>query len=139
MSQHTLRRIAGVLERHFGGRIDMTDWGERPADDARKAALSRSVAALCVKSLAGVDADTAAASVTDGFNDNGIDAIFFDQKKDMLLLIQSKWSDDGTKPFDAEASNAFVAGARDLLAGKFDRFNEKIKSRSAEITAVLYA
>jgi hypothetical protein len=139
MSQHTLTRIAGVLERQFNHLIDMSDWHGRPSDDVRKATLSRSVAALCIKALAGVDEKTAARSVTDGFNDNGLDAIYFDQKKDTLLLVQSKWSDDGSKPFDAEASSAFAVGARDLLAAKFERFNEKIKAREAEITAVLYS
>jgi hypothetical protein len=139
MSQHTLTRILGVLERQFDNRIDMSDWNGRPPDDAKSAFLSRAVAALCVKALAGIDADLAARSITDGFNDNGIDAIFFDQKKDILFIAQSKWSENGSKPLDAEGSNAFVAGARDLLAGKFDRFNDKIQSRSAEITAFLYS
>jgi AIPR protein len=139
MSQHTLTRILGVLERQFDNRIDMSDWTGRPPDDAKKAFLSRAVAALCVKALAGIDADIAARSITDGFNDNGIDALFFDQKKDILFIAQSKWSDNGSKPLDAEGSNAFVAGARDLLAGKFDRFNEKIQSRSAEVRAFLYS
>ena len=64
---------------------------------------------LCIKNLADVDLDTAAKAITDGFQDNGLDAIFFDQNDDVLFLVQSKWSDDGTKPLDAEASNSLVS------------------------------
>jgi hypothetical protein len=117
----------------------MSDWVNRPAADARKAHLSRSLAALCIKKLADIDVATAAKSVTDGFNDNGLDAIFFDQKNDVLLLVQSKWSDDGSKPLDAADSSAFAAGVRDLLAARFDRFNTKVAAKQSEVRAALYS
>jgi hypothetical protein len=77
MSQHTLKRIANVLDKQFGGQIDMSDWHKAPEADVRLCFLSRAFAALCIKRLAGTDAQTAAASVTDGFRDNGIDALHF--------------------------------------------------------------
>jgi hypothetical protein len=139
MSQHTLTRIANVLEKQFDGRIDMADWDGRPEADRRKAFLSRAVAALCIKNLAEVDFDIAAKSVTDGFHDNGIDAVHFDQKNDTVVIVQSKWSEDGTKPLDADGSGTLVTGVRDLLAAKFDRFNPKVRAKEAEVTAALYS
>jgi hypothetical protein len=117
----------------------MTDWKGRPQADTRKAFLSRAIAALCIKDLAEADLDTAAKSITDGFQDNGLDAVHFDQKEDTLFLVQSKWSEDGTKPLDADSTGALVAGVRDLLAGKFDRFNEKVRAKQAEVIAALYS
>ena len=136
---HTLNRIDNILKSQFDGHIDMSDWVNRPAADVRKAFLSRAVAALCIKKLADVDVETAAKAVTDGFNDNGLDAIYFDQKNDVLLLVQSKWSDDGSKPLDAADSNAFAVGVRDLLAARFDRFNTKVAAKQSEVTAALYS
>jgi len=89
MSQHTLNRIANVLERQFATHIDMSDWKNRADGDARKAFLSRAVAALCIKNLADVGPEVAAKCITDGFQDNGLDAIYFDQKNDILFLVQS--------------------------------------------------
>ena len=136
---HTLNRIDNILKSQFDGHIDMSDWVNRPPADVRKAFLSRAVAALCIKKLADVDVETAAKAITDGFNDNGLDAIYFDQKNDVLLLVQSKWSDDGSKPLDAADSNAFAVGVRDLLAARFDRFNTKVAAKQSEVTAALYS
>ena len=71
-----------------------------------------------------MEIDVAAKAVTDGFNDNGLDAIFFDQNNDALILVQSKWSADGTKPIDADGTGAMATGVRDLFAARFDRFND---------------
>jgi hypothetical protein len=139
MSEHTINRIANVLEKQFSGRIDMTDWKNRLEAETRKAFLSRAVAALCIKNLADVDPDVAAQSITDGFDDNGLDAIYFDQNDDILFLVQSKWSVDGTKPLDAESSGAMVNGVRDLLAARFERFNDKVKAKAPQVTAALYS
>jgi hypothetical protein len=132
-------RISHVLERQFETLIDMTDWANKPEADRKKAFLSRAVAALCVKSLALVDLDVAAAAVTDGFQDNGLDAVYFDQNHDTLILVQSKWSADGSKPMDAEGANAFESGIREIMQARFDRFNAKVRSKEAQVKAALFS
>jgi hypothetical protein len=139
MSQQTISRIANVLEKQFENQIDMSDWEGRPEADRKRAFLSRAVAALCIKTLAQVEIDVAAKAVTDGFHDNGLDAIFFNQKNDTLILVQSKWSADGTKPIDADGTGSMATGVRDLFHLRFDRFNEKVKSKEAEVSAALFS
>jgi hypothetical protein len=97
MSELTVNRIRGVLEQQFDGKIDMSDYSNKPPEERRKAFLSRGLAALSIKNLARVDAQTASQAVTDGFHDGGLDAIHFDHRADTLVLVQSKWSDSGTK------------------------------------------
>jgi AIPR protein len=138
MSTHTIKRIAGVLDRQFGGAIDMSDYASRPEEQARQSFLSRALAALCIKNLALTDAEIAAGAVTDGFHDGGIDALYFDQTTDTLFIVQSKWNEDGNKPINGGGSAEFVDGARDLLGAKLGRFNAKIKAKEAEIKAALY-
>jgi hypothetical protein len=139
MSQLTLNRIRSVLEQQFSGKIDMSDYAGKSAEDTKKAFLSRALAALCIKNLAGVDADTAGAAVTDGWQDEGIDAIRFEPRTDTLFLVQSKWSDSGNKPIDVEGTAKFVGGVRDLLSCRFERFNEKVRNKEAEVRTALYA
>ena len=139
MSEHTVARIANVLEARYRTAIDMSDVLGRPEDQTRLLFLSRALAALCIKNYANVDIAIAGSAVTDGFHDNGIDALYFDQKTDTLLLVQSKWSDAGNKPLDADAAGSFVTGIRDLLAARFERFNEKISAKKADVMEVLYA
>jgi len=139
MSQLTLNRIRSVLEQQFAGKIDMSDYAAKPEQERRLAALSRALAALCIKQMAGVDVDSAGRAVTDGYHDNGLDAIHFEPRTDTLFLVQSKWSDSGNKPIDAEGTNAFTNGVRDLLLGRFERFNDKVRSKEAEVRSALYA
>jgi hypothetical protein len=139
MSQHTITRIANVLEAQFTDLVDMSDCGNRPAEDRRIQFLSRAVAALCIKNLANTDAATAGASVTDGFHDGGLDAIYFDHKTDTLFLVQSKWSQLGNKPLDPDGVGAFVDGIRNLLNERFERFSEKIRAKEAHVRPALYS
>jgi hypothetical protein len=139
VSEHTINRITNVLETQYKNAVDISDLEGRPQDQVRVHFLSRALAALCVKNYANVDVTTAGGSVTDAYHDNGIDAIYFDQKADALLLVQSKWSGNGNRPLDGDAAGTFVAGIRDLLAARFDRFNEKVNAKKAEVMEVLYA
>jgi len=139
MTPLLITRIAGQLEKRFDGLIDMSDWASRPPGDAKTAFLSRALAALCIKTIAGIEAATAAKAVTDGFGDHGLDAIYFDQNSDALLIVQSKWSADGSTPLDAKSTLTMAQGVRDLLNLKFDTFNDKTKAKEAEIRAAVYA
>jgi hypothetical protein len=139
MSTYTISRIRNVLEKQFATLIDMSDWAGRPAGETQSAFLSRALAALCIRRLAKVDAATAAAAVTDGYNDNGLDAVHFDQTSDTLHLVQTKWSQEGNKTIGADSTGAFAAGVRDLLSLRLERFNDKIKAKEADVKAALYA
>lgn len=139
MSQVTLNRIASVLHDQFDGHIDMADWEKRPSDQAEGAFLSRALAAQCIRALARTDPKTAGAAVVDGFDDCGIDAIYFDANADTLMLVQSKWSATGKATFDEGGVSKFVNGIRTLFNGSFDRFNGKVRAKEAQIREALYA
>ena len=138
MSEHTINRIANVLDSQFGGLIDLSDVVRKPADQQRICFLI-ALAALCIKNLAKVDPVVAAGAVVDMYHDNGLDAIHFDQSSDTLFFVQSKWNQSGDKPIDADGTAAFADGIGDLLNVKFARFNERIQKKEADIRAALYA
>ncbi|TPW04114.1 MAG: hypothetical protein FD125_1308 [bacterium] len=137
MSSLTITRIANVLEAQFKGAIDMSDQAKHSADTQRACLLSRSLAALVIRSLAQVDTSVAGAAVTDTYNDGGLDAIHFDPRTDTLFLVQAKWSAVGNARLDDVAANKFLAGIRDLLAGNFDKFDTKIRAKEPEVRSVL--
>jgi hypothetical protein len=64
MSEHTVARIANVLETQYRTAIGMSDFHGRPEDQTRLVFLSRALAALCIKNYANVDIVTAGAAVT---------------------------------------------------------------------------
>lgn len=139
MTSVLITRISGLLERQFNGLIDMSDWDSRPANDKRKAFLSRALAALCIKSIARVQPEIAGKAVTDGFGDNGIDALYFDQRADALIVVQSHWSTQGNNPINADDAAKLAQGALDLLSLRFERFNDKVKTKEPDVRAALYA
>lgn len=137
MSPLTITRIANVLGSQFRDLIDMADYQKHPPEYREPAFLSRALAALCIRNLAGADPEVAARSLTDGYNDGGLDAIHYDTRTDTLLLVQSKWSSNGNKSVGEIESNKFVQGVRDLLGGHYDRFDPKIRAKEPAIRAIL--
>jgi hypothetical protein len=136
----TLTRVSNILSKVFENCINMDDYADKP-DQRDVAFLSRSLAAMCVKYLTSVDAKTAGAAVTDGYEDGGIDALYFDQNTDRLIFVESKWSQDGCKPINGKSKSTadFVDSVILILQGKIDRFNDKIAKKQAEIKAALYS
>ena len=68
----------------FDGHIDLTDYDSKPDDQRENAFLSRSLAAYSLTLLAEIGPEGAGPCVTDGFDDNGIDAVFFDAENEVL-------------------------------------------------------
>jgi hypothetical protein len=137
MSEIHLRRIQTVLRREYDGLIDLSDVEGRPEREIEANFLTRSQAALAVFYASGVDRMAAAKSVTDGFNDNGIDAIYFDEEIGTAYIVQSKWVSGGMASPDLGSIDKFVSGFKDLLAARFDRFNQKVVEKRAAIERAL--
>lgn len=99
--------------------------------------LSRALAAYAIHHLASCEPFDAAKSLVDGGNDNGIDAVYFNESESKLYLVQSKWMHDGKGEPDNGSVKKFAAGIRDLLSLNLDRFNKKINDREDEIAGIM--
>ena len=80
MSAIHISQIRKRLETLFRASIDMSDQkvGTKSYEDMF---LSRSLAAYSIHHLTGCDPSDAAISIIDGGDDNGIDAIYFDESE----------------------------------------------------------
>ena len=136
MSIIHINQIRKRLQSLFQSGIDMSDQklGSKTYEDMF---LSRSLAAYAIHHLAGCEPEIAAASLVDGGNDNGLDAIYFDETEAKLYLVQSKWINDGRGEPDNGSVKKFIAGIHDLLSLNLDRFNEKVNIRQDEIGSIL--
>lgn len=106
-------------------------------EDKQKNFLSRALAAYALTIEAIADVDIAASSITDGFDDNGIDAIYFDRSAKILWLVQSKFIDSGAGGIDNGDVEKFARGVKKLIDADFSRFNKKINDRKDEILEAL--
>ncbi|ADU21215.1 AIPR family protein [Ruminococcus albus] len=118
-----VNRVAGKLKELFAGKIDLSDVN----GDKDKAFLSRSLALYGIMMNTDSDVDTVIQSLTDGYHDNGIDAVYCDDDQKTMYLIQSKWSNDGNHSISQGDTSVFISGISKLINGDFTGFNEKFE------------
>lgn len=116
----------------FDGHIDLADASPN-ATDREKCFLTRALAAFAVAQLAGIVPAEAAKTVTDGPNDNGIDALHYDVATKTMYLVQAKWHGDGNGSLERADILKFTKGFGDLANLDFGRFNEKVQAKKPMI------
>ncbi|MBD2083503.1 AIPR family protein [Coleofasciculus sp. FACHB-542] len=140
MSIIHVRQIEAKLKSLFSDLIDLSDYANKSQAEKESAFLTRALAAFAILVTADIAPEQAALCITDGYGDNGIDAIYFDEHEKILFLVQSKWRHNGTGSIERGDALKFIKGVKDLINAEFERFNEKVKKRSIEIQdALLFA
>lgn len=138
MSIIHVNQIKNHVKRLFGDKIDMADAGKLGPDYDNQL-LTRSLAAYAIHYLSGADPQACATSITDGGNDNGIDAIYYHEPEKRLYIVQSKWIHDGSGEPSNGDMKKFIAGVTDLFNMRFERFNSKVSAIKPMLLQVLNA
>jgi hypothetical protein len=136
MSIIHVNQIASKIKEIFADKINMSDVPDRDPEKEVKL-LTRSLAAYAIYNHAACTPEEAANSVTDGGDDNGIDAVFYSQALRELIIVQSKWIKSGSGEPDSSEILKFCTGVEDLININFDRFNSKISTRQNEIITAM--
>lgn len=138
MKDINIIRIESKLDSMFEGKIDISDLeGKKTADEIKKAFLSRSLAAIAIMYETGIDVDMAARSITDGYQDMGIDAVYCNEKQKQLILVQSKWRTEGKGGCSQNEVLAFVEGIKRIMSLEFTGANDKIRQKIPEISSAI--
>lgn len=127
-----VKQIEGAVKKLFEGLIDLSDLELKKQTDVTF--LSRGLAAYSLHVLAGTDTELASQAIVDGYDDNGIDALFFDRNYNILWVVQSKWIQKGQGQPETGDMRKFKDGILDLIRDeKFDRFNDRVRARKNDI------
>lgn len=130
--------IATAVSDRFKAHLNLTDVATAPAHAQETATKTRGLAAFALQSVvADLDAVAAAKHVTDGTEDNGIDALYVDMRDKRIYVVQTKWHDEGTGSINVGDMHKTVSGLRDLTEERFDRFNSKFASILPDVEAAL--
>ncbi len=131
-----LNQLKRYLENNFTSIIDISDVAE---EQNKTIFFSRALAFYALKTLANVDSDIINDCITDGYNDNGIDAIFYQRDEHILWLVQSKFKESASGAIEDGDVLKFTKGIRDIIEfnAKQERFNDKIIAKSSEINDAL--
>jgi len=136
MSIIHLNQIKTHLYKLFETEIDMSDIkaGGKNYEDFF---LTRALAAYSIHFLSNASPTDSAKAVTDGGNDNGLDAVYYDQNEKRLYIVQSKWIKSGKgEPSNGDIKK-FLAGVTHLFNLRFDLFNEKVQRFKEDIIAAV--
>lgn len=134
MSIVHVNQIKSFIEKQLANLIDLSDANARIKD---RLLLARGLAALAAMHVSGISKEEAAASVTDGGGDNGIDAVVVTPSKNQIFLIQSKWNDAGTKSIELGEMLKFKEGCKRVISLKWDGFNSKFDKVKEDVELAL--
>lgn len=95
MSIIHINQIRSKISDIFIDKIDFKDIGENDQQKEDKK-ITRCLAAYAIYNTIECSPEDAANSVVDGGDDNGIDAIYYSSLNNRVVIVQSKWSNDGT-------------------------------------------
>jgi hypothetical protein len=137
MSIIHVNQIKTQVLKLFTDLIDLSDLKNHTPEIMEDFLLTRGLAAYAVHYLSGATPQDVASAITDAGNDNGLDAVHFDEPNKRLYLVQSKWIKDGNGEPENGEIKKFVAGVRDLFNLRFDRFNTKVKNKLTMVTLAL--
>lgn len=133
-----INRIKSKLKKMFKNSINMENVKVLPgSDDYEKMWYSRAYAAYSTFLIGSENIEDAASSVTDGFGDNGIDAIFNDKNKKILYFVQTKFSNEASGSISEGDTLKFIKGVKRILNLDFSNFNDLIDAKATEIEEAL--
>ena len=128
-------RIQAKIDELFKELVDLSD--VKNPDEKVNKFYSRSLAALAIVMQCGVEYDIAAQSITDGYHDLGIDAVYNDTAQKKLILVQSKWRKDGLGSISQEEASTFTEGVARVINFDLTGCNAKLSAKQSEITDAL--
>ncbi|MHB0896516.1 MAG: AIPR family protein [Spirochaetales bacterium] len=134
--QIQVEQITSRIRSMLGSLIDISDLGVHQGTQQEDQIITRTLAAYGILWNSRCTLEEAAKSVTDGTKDNGIDAIYYNQKNQRITLVQSKYIKDGTSEPAVSDIRTFRDGIYDLLEGRYEKFNDKIKNKKSEIDKI---
>lgn len=131
LPEQFLNILKSKLEKEFVPHLPELIGKDKQKVEQDKKQLSRAFSAFALSKLLNIGVATAAKSVVDDFDDNGIDAIFYDRTAKTLYLVQTKLQEG--KLFDETDAIKFRNGVELLLSQKYSQFNINVQTRKAEL------
>ncbi|WP_419828235.1 AIPR family protein [Sphingomonas sp.] len=140
-----LTQIAKRLHDIFDGHIDLIDVENKQPAEKEQYFLTRSYLALFFLDEIGLSASDAAAAITDGGADDGIDAVYVDKKNARVYFGQSKWRVNMDKGIELNDFVRFRDGVRNVLTlnwtaenANLHRFKSDIEQQLSNIDTDVY-
>lgn len=130
-----VNQIKQKIKNIFQEKIDISDIKQENRKEITL--LTRGLAAYAILILGQTSESDAANSIVDGYDDNGIDAIYYSSITKKLFIVQSKWIQNGDGEPESGDIAKFINGIKDLVNSNYDRFNSKIRHKQSQVESAL--
>lgn len=117
-------------------------FGDTPAlaalrENDEKRFLTRSYMALALMGSAPCSKSLSVQSISDGYDDDGVDCVFFDRLNKRLYLGQSKWFSNTNKGVELSDFTRFRDGVERLINATFDKRNSDLHRFKTDVESAL--
>lgn len=136
-ANRSLKQVKNQLTSLFSKKISLKDISTNNETLREDHFLARALAALYLTSEVNLNVREAAGYVTDGENDNGIDAVYFDEQTNTLHVVQSKWRHNPKKGVKLDEIVKFREGVEDIINSNFRHVNDKVARYKSLINRAL--
>lgn len=132
----TAKRVAQRLHQFFDDSVEI-DNQVYNKDEKENRFLTQSYMALSLIGLTNADKYSASCSITDGYDDEGIDCIFYDSRTTRLYIGQSKWFNNTSKGVSLSDFVRFRDGVKRLIDLRFDDQNKDLHKHQSKVKQAL--
>jgi hypothetical protein len=129
-------QLVGKLQEMFSEHLDLSDLKKHQGDQLSDKIQTRCIAAYGVHWLSGCSLELASKSVTDCDKDNGIDALYYDEHRKRLVIVQSKLIKNGNSEPSASEVRDFRSGIYDLIESRLEKFDARISGKTLELSKI---
>lgn len=132
-----LARLANSLEETYGSFINMENTNSK-GEARREVLITRCIAAHAVRMYGDeLDPEVAAASVCDGGDDGGVDAVYVNPSSKKLILVQSKYIKDGNGSVTIKDFGRFKDACAKVVANDLNSFNDRFLEHKESVTTAI--
>lgn len=130
-------QIGGRLHQIFDDLIAIEKEGGMDESACEQRFLSQSLAALSLLHYSDSNVSDAAAAITDGDKDDGIDAVYVSEAHKKLFLVQSKWLKNTNKGIPLNEFTRFRDGVKRVVNLAWDDRNSNLHPHKEKIERLL--
>ena len=130
-------QISGRLHQIFDDLVVVEKMGGMDEVAVEQRFLTRSYAALALLHYSDANQTDAAASITDGGKDDGIDAIYISEGSKRIYFVQSKWLGNTQKGISLPEFTRFRDGVKRVINLQWDEHNIDLHAHKGKVQNLL--
>ena len=130
-------QVSQRLDQIFDKLIIVNPVGGQNEEQVKQRFRTQAYVALSLLHESGASISDAAASITDGGEDDGIDAVYTNDAQKKIFLVQGKWLNNTKKGIDLSEFTRFRDGVKRVIGLQWDAKNANLHGKKSDVERLL--